>query len=97
MAPHAAITTNADYIRLPRFQYQPAVVNYRRVEPDLVRAVKFGEGFIDYPAFFHGLLDGGFAGIANYEMCSPIRGGGALENLDEYSSHYVSWMREHVL
>jgi len=96
-APHAAITTNADYLRLPRYQYRPAVVNYERVQPDLVRAVKFGEGFIDYPAFFRGLKDGGFDGVANYEMCSPIRGGGSLENLDAYAARYVAWMREHVL
>src|SRR5437870_1032079 len=59
MAPHTAITTNADYIRLPRFQYRPALVNYERGQPDLVRAVPFGEGFIDYRAFFTGLRDGG--------------------------------------
>ncbi len=97
MAPHTAITTNADYIRLPRFHYQPAIINYERATLDLVRAVKFGAGFIDYLAFFRGLKEGGFDGIANYEMCSPIRGGGQLENLDAYSAHYVRWMREHVL
>ena len=97
MAPHAAITTNADYVRLPRFRYRPAVVNYERTQPDLVRAVKFGEGFIDYPAFFQGLKDGGFDGIANFEMCSPVRGGGSIENLDAYSAQYVRWMHEHVL
>jgi len=96
-APHTAITTNADYRRLPRYQYRPAAVNYERVQPDLVRAVKFGEGFIDYPAFFRGLKDGGFDGVANYEMCSPIRGGGSVENLDAYAARYVAWMREHVL
>jgi sugar phosphate isomerase/epimerase len=95
MAPHTALTTNADYIRLPRFRYRPAQVNYERAQPDLVRAVKFGEGFIDYPTFFRGLQDGGFDGIANYEMCSPIRGGGALASLDTYAAHYVAWMREH--
>ncbi len=63
MAPHTVITTNADYVRIPRFRYQPALVNYSRVEPDLVKAVKFGEGFIDYPAFFTGLKEGGFDGI----------------------------------
>lgn len=97
MAPHTAITTNADYIRLPQYRYHPSAVNYTRVEPDLVRAVKFGEGFIDYPAFFSGLKDGGFDGVATYEMCSPIRGGGALQNLDEYARHYVEWMKENVL
>jgi sugar phosphate isomerase/epimerase len=97
MAPHAVITTNADYVRLPRFRYDPPSVNYSRVEPDMVRAVKFGEGFIDYPAFFAGLKEGGFDGIANYEMCSPVRGGGSPDNLDAYAGHYVEWMRKHVL
>jgi sugar phosphate isomerase/epimerase len=97
MAPHTAITTNADYVRLPRFRYDPKTVNYRPAAPDLVRAVPFGEGFIDYPAFFQGLVDGGVQGIASYEMCSPIRGGGRLENLDAYAAGYVRWMREHVL
>jgi sugar phosphate isomerase/epimerase len=97
IAPHTAITTNADYIRLPRFQYQPALVNYRREEPDLVRAVKFGEGFIDYAGFFNGLKDGGFDGIATYEMCSPVRGGGAEGNLDAYAGQYLKWMGENVV
>lgn len=92
MAPHTAITTNADYVRFPRFQYRPEAVNYVRVEPDLVRAVKFGTGCIDYEAFFRGLRDGGFDGIANYEMCSPIRGGGDIENLDAFARHYLEWL-----
>lgn len=96
-APHTAITTNADYVRLPRYRYRPGLVNYEPTGPDLVRAVPFGAGFIDYPAFFRGLLDGGFDGPAVYEMCSPVRGGGALENLDRYARTYLTWMREHGL
>jgi sugar phosphate isomerase/epimerase len=92
--PHAVLTTNADYVRLPRFQYQPAQVNYQPAGPDLVRAVPFGQGFIDYPAFFRGLRDGGFDGVAAYEMCSPLRGGGAVENLDRCAAQYLAWMRE---
>lgn len=95
MAPHAVITTNADYILLPRYRYLPELVNYQRCEPDMVRAVRFGEGFIDYPAFFQGLADGGFDGWYSYEMCSPVRGGGAAENLDGCAAHYVNWMRAH--
>ena len=91
-APLTVMTTNADYIRLPRYQYQPDLINYQTATPDMVRAVPFGEGFIDYPAFFIGLRDGGFDGIANYEMCSPVRGGGSLENLDSYCQQYVEWM-----
>ncbi len=96
MAPYTAITTNADYIRLPRFRYRPELVNYESAAPDMVRAVRFGEGFIDYPAFFQGLKEGGFDGIANYEMCSPIRGGGELANLDAYGAAYLEWMGRHV-
>ena len=96
-APHTAITTNADYVRLPRYRYRPELVNYEPATPELVRAVPFGTGFIDYPAFFRGLRDGGFDGLATYEMCSPVRGGGALENLDDYARTYVRWMRERGL
>jgi len=93
-APHTAITTNADYIRVPRHRYRPEHVNYEPVSPDWVRAVPFGQGFIDYPAFFQGLRDGGFDGLAIYEICSPIRGGGDLQNLDICSTRYLNWMRE---
>lgn len=92
-APHTAITTNADYIRVPRYRYQPALVNYERQSPDWVRAMPFGTGFIDYAAFFQGLRDGGFNGVAVYEMCSPVRGGGTLENLDACAAKYLEWMR----
>lgn len=95
--PHTIITTNADYVRLPRFRYRPDLVNYEPATPELVRAVPFGAGFINYAAFFEGLRAGGFDGIATYEMCSPIRGGGALANLDHYARTYVAWMREHGL
>jgi sugar phosphate isomerase/epimerase len=96
-APFTAITTNADYVRVPRYRYRPELVNYERLEPDLVRAVLFGDGFIDYEAFFSGLADGGFDGLANYEMCSPIRGGGSLENLDAYARGYLEWMRQYAV
>jgi sugar phosphate isomerase/epimerase len=95
-APFTAVTTNADYVRWPRYQYQPGVVNYQRLEPDMVRAVSFGAGFIDYEAFFAGLSEGGFDGLANYEMCSPVRGGGDVETLDRYARAYVAWMGQHT-
>jgi sugar phosphate isomerase/epimerase len=96
-APHTAITTNADYIRVPRYRYQPALVNYERQSSDWVRAVPFGTGFIDYAAFFQGLRDGGFDGLAVYEICSPVQAGGALENLDACAATYLNWMRSHQL
>jgi sugar phosphate isomerase/epimerase len=95
LAPVTACTTNADYVKLPRFQYQPALVNYLPAEPAWVRAVPFGEGIIDYEAFFAGLKDGGFDGIATYEMCSPLRGGGSLDTLDRCARRYRAWMTDH--
>jgi sugar phosphate isomerase/epimerase len=91
-APYTVMTTNADYIRTPRHRYRPELVNYEAVSPDWVRAVQFGQGFIDYPAFFQGLSDGGFDGLAFYEICSPLRGGGSLENLDAGATSYLHWM-----
>jgi sugar phosphate isomerase/epimerase len=96
-APHTAITTNADYVTLPRFRYRPEAVNYEPAGPALVRAVPFGTGVIDYAGFFAGLKAGGFDGITTYEMCSPLRGGGSVDNLDRCARAYVAWMREHAL
>jgi sugar phosphate isomerase/epimerase len=92
-APLTAITTNADYIRIPRWRYRPELVNYERLMPDEVRAVPFGTGFIDYEAFFRGFLEGGYSGPATYEICSPIRGGGSIENLDASARTCLEWMR----
>jgi len=94
MAPQTVITTNADYIQVPRARYQPHLENYRLMDPPLVKAVPFGDGFIDYAAFFQGLKDGGFNGVATYEMCAPLRGGGSMENLDRSARRYLDWMRE---
>jgi sugar phosphate isomerase/epimerase len=93
-APHAIITTNADYIRVPRHRYMPELVNYERQPVDWVRAVSFGTGFIDYAAFFQGLKEGGFDGTAVFEMCSPLRGGCGLENLDACATAYLKWMQK---
>ena len=96
-APHTAITTNADYVRVPRWRYRPEFVNYERQSPDWVRAVEFGKGFINYKEFFRGLRDGGFDGHAVYEMCSPVAGGGSIENLDAKARAYLAWMKAHQL
>ncbi len=82
MAPRMVQTTLADYVRIDRFCYQGALVNYVRQDPPLVRAVPLGDGFLDLQAFFAGLKEGGFDGYVAYEMCSPLRGGGSMDNLD---------------
>lgn len=94
MAPQTVITTNADYIQVPRARYQPHLENYRLMDPPMVKAVPFGDGFIDYGAFFKGLRDGGFDGVATYEMCAPLRGGGGMENLDRCARGYLEWMKK---
>ncbi|MBI5093252.1 MAG: sugar phosphate isomerase/epimerase [Candidatus Hydrogenedentes bacterium] len=81
LAPRMVQTTLADYVRLPRFQYLPGLVNYKTL-PAMMRAVPVGEGFLDLEAFFKGLKEGGFDGYVAYEMCSPLRGGSSEENLD---------------
>ena len=91
LAPYLVHTTVADYVRRPRFRYQPALVNYVR-ETDAVRAVPLGEGFIDYRAFFKALKEAGFQGHVAYEMCSPLRGGGGAENLDRCARGFLDYM-----
>jgi sugar phosphate isomerase/epimerase len=85
-------TTIADYVRLPRFRYQPELVNYRR-ETDYVQAVPVGEGVIDYTAFLAALRENGFNGSVAYEMCSPLRDGGELGTLDRYARRFLEFMR----
>lgn len=85
-------TTVADYVRRPRFSYVPNLVNYVP-EPDAIRAVPMGEGFIDYRSFFAALREIGYQGAVAFEMCSPLRGGGSEENLDRYAKQFLDWMR----
>jgi sugar phosphate isomerase/epimerase len=92
MAPYLVHTTVADYVRRPRFRYQPPLVNYAR-EAEVVRAVPLGEGFIDYGGFFRTLQEVGYSGYVAYEMCSPLRGGGSEENLDRYARQFLKYVK----
>lgn len=94
MAPHMVQTTLADYVRLERFQYQSALINYRALEPPAVRAVPLGQGFLDLQGFFQGLRDGGFDGYVAYEICSPLRGGGSEANLDAAARKALEYIRQ---
>jgi len=96
MAPVMAQTTVADYVRRPRFAYNPSLVNYDR-ETDAVRAVPMGEGFIDYRAFFAALREAGFDGPVAYEMCAPLKGGGGEANLDRCAKLFLDWMQANVV
>ncbi|MBI1830746.1 MAG: sugar phosphate isomerase/epimerase [Planctomycetes bacterium] len=92
MAPHIVHTTVADYVRRPRFRYQPPLVNYSR-EIDSIRAVPMGEGFIDYRKFFGALKKIGYQGHVAYEMCSYLKGGGSEDNLDRCARQFLEYMR----
>lgn len=87
-----AHTTIADYQRRPRYRYEPAVVNYTPLAP-YVLAVPIGQGFIDYRAFLGALREGGFQGTVAYEMCSPLAGGGSMENLDRCARLFLEFIR----
>lgn len=92
MAPYLVHTTVADYVRRPRYRYAPALVNYVP-QDDAIRAVPMGKGFIDYRSFFAALAEIKYTGSVAYEMCSPLQGGGSLENLDRCARLFIDWMR----
>jgi len=91
MAPYIVHTTVADYVRRPRFRYQPPLVNYTR-ETDSIRAVSMGEGFIEYGDFFKTLARVGYQGHIAYEMCSYLKGGGGEANLDDCARKFLEYM-----
>jgi sugar phosphate isomerase/epimerase len=91
MAKITAYTTTANYAMRPRFRYHPTLVNYEKLLPT-VQAVPMDEGFIDYRSFLANLVAGGFQGPVAYEMCSPLRGGGSIQNLDLYASKFLNYM-----
>ena len=86
-----AYTTAADYIRMQKYNYNSDLVAYTRGN-DMLRAVKMGEGFIDYKTFFDALISTGYDGYIAYEMCSPLRGGDSIEVLDSYAKHFIDYM-----
>ena len=92
MAPITCHTTAADYQLRRRFRYQPAVVNYELQTP-WVQAVPMGEGFIDYAGFLKALEECGYRGPVAYEMCSPLMGGGEVENLDRYARRFLEFLK----
>jgi len=91
MAKLTVHTTIANYQLRPRYRYVPAVVNYERLLP-AVRAVPMDEGFIDYVSFLRTLEAGGFSGTVAYEMCSPLQGGGSMENLDRCARKFLEFI-----
>jgi sugar phosphate isomerase/epimerase len=87
-------TTIANYQIRPRYRYVPALTNYEKMPPN-VKAVPVDEGFIDYRAFLSALEAGGYNGSVAYEMCSPLQGGGTLENLDRCARRFLDFIRDY--
>lgn len=92
-APHMRFTTVADYVVLPRSRYRSDLVNYSEQDPPWSLAVPMGTGDLDYNTFFNELERAGFEGWVSYEMCSPIRDGGDLQNLERYARTFIDYMR----
>ena len=86
-------TTIADYQLRPRYKYQPELINYEPQTPSVI-AVPMGEGFIDYKLFLRALTVNGFRGTIAYEMCSPLIGGGGIQNLDRCAKRFLEWAAE---
>src|SRR5215475_425795 len=54
-------------------------------------AVAFGGGGLR--VFLSALDAGGYRGGVAYAMCSPLRSGGSLENLDHYARRFLGFLR----
>ena len=93
MAPVTCHTTAADYQKRPRFRYRPEAINYE-AETAWAQAVPMGEGFIDYAGFLKVMQANGYHGPVAYEMCSPLLGGGSIENLDRYARRFLEFLRK---
>ena len=85
--------TIANYQPRPRYRYDPAAVNYAAERP-YMQAVPIEEGMINYRIFLEALQEGGFRGTVAYEMCSPLVGGGMIENLDRYARLFLEFMKQ---
>ena len=64
-------------------------------EPPAVFAVPMGDGELPYASFFSALRGQHYGGWVSYEICSPIRGGGSLDNLTSCARRFVEYMGRH--
>ena len=69
------------------------MVNYTTLTP-YIQAVPIDEGFVDYRKFLGALRAGGFHGSIAYEMCSPLLGGGSMENLNRYATRFLEFVHD---
>jgi len=93
MKPYIVHTTVADYKQLPRFKYESSQSNYTPLLSHAV-AVPMGEGFLDYKTFINALKEIGYQGYITYEMCSVLKGGGSVENLDNCAKVFLEYVKQ---
>jgi len=93
MKPYIVHTTAADYVTLPRYTYNPDLINYSR-QIGVMRAVPIGEGIIDYDTFIGALREIGYRGYIAYEMCAELDGGGSIENLDATAKKFLQYVKK---
>jgi len=93
MKPYILHTTVADYEKLPRYKYESTLTNYVLQLPEN-RMVNLGEGYLDYKTFIGTLKEIGYQGYIAYEMCAPLKGGGAIENLDKSAKAFLQYVKQ---
>jgi len=93
MKPFLVNTILADYIPLPRYQYEHSLTNYKSEKP-VMRATAMGEGVIDYENFIGALKEIGYQGYLVYEMCEVLEGGGSIENLDATARKFLDYVKQ---
>jgi sugar phosphate isomerase/epimerase len=93
MKPFVVHTTAAEYVRLPRYQYESTLTNFLSRDT-VIRAVPMGEGITDYRTFFNALKEIGYQGYIAYEMCEVLDGGGEVENLDRTAKKFLEFMKQ---
>lgn len=93
MAGVTVLTTVANYQIRPRYRLATKLTMFEPILPT-TRAVPVDEGFIDFAGFLSALERNGFQGAVTYEMCSPLRGGGSVENLDCYARRFVEFVNK---
>ena len=92
MKPYIANTIAADYVVLPRYQYENTLTNYVSDKP-VIRATQMGQGIVDYDLFFGTLKEIGYQGYLVYEMCEVLEGGGSIENLDRTAKQFLNYVQ----
>ncbi len=93
LKPYFYHTTVADYQSLPRFRYEGSQSNYSPLLSQN-RAVPVGEGILDYKTFITALKEIGYQGYITYEICSVLKGGGSIENLDNCSKKFLQYVNQ---